>query len=409
VTKCRSCNQTGFQPILSFGDTPLAEVLLREDQLGTAEPKFPLELVFCPSCALVQLSVTVPPELLYSGDYRYYSSVVDTLLQHFENSAQYLIRSRDLTDANLVVEIGSNDGHMLKVFAERGIQVLGIDPAKGPAEAAERAGVPTLCDFFSHELALRLRKEGRAADVVLGNNVMNLVDDLNGFVAGVKAILAEGGVAVIEVPYLRALIDQGAFDSIFHANLSYFSLTALDRLYRRHSLFVNDLERVPTFGGSLRIFVEDREAPSQAVHHLLAEEADLGMSRIDYYRDFSSRAQFVKTQLYGLLTGLKRAGNRIAVFGAGGGMATTLLSYVEIDSRLVDFAVDSNPHKQGFFTAGSRLRILPPSALLERRPEFTVLLAWNYADEITRKHSDYLAGGGRFIVPIPVPKVMDAR
>jgi hypothetical protein len=404
--ECRSCNHMGLELILSLGETPLAEVLLREDQLGSPEPKFPLELVFCPSCALVQLSVTVPPAMLYGDEYPYYSSVIDSLVQHFRSSAQTLIRSKNLTAANLVIEIASNDGYMLKVFAEQGIKVLGIDPAKGPADAAMRAGIPTLCDFFSKELAFRLRKENSPAEVVLANNVMNLVDDLNDFVAGVKVLLAEGGIAVIEVPYVRALIDQGAFDSIFHANLSYFSLTALDQLYRRHSLFINDVERVPTFGGSLRIFVERRECPSLGVRNLLAEETTLGMSKIDYYRDFADRVHSVKTRLHDLLAELKRAGNRIAVFGAAGGMATTILNYVGIDHQLVEFAVDSNPHKQGCLMAGSHLPIFPPSELLKRRPEYTLLLAWNYAEEIRRQNPEYLAGGGKFIIPIPVAKVM---
>ncbi len=261
-TSCRSCGRSGLELILSYGPTPLSEVLLTEEQLGEPEPTFPLDLAVCPDCALVQMVATVPPELLYKDDYPYYSSVSSGLLKHFTASAESLIESRDLGPQSLVIEAASNDGYMLKVFADRSIPVLGIDPAGGPARAAEAAGVPTLVEFFDLKLARRLAGEGRKADVLLANNVLNLVPDLDGFAEGVRVLLKPGAVAVLEVPYVGDLIDRCEFDTVFHQNLSYFSLIAIDRLFRRHGLFTNDVQRWPMLGGSLRLFIEPREAPS---------------------------------------------------------------------------------------------------------------------------------------------------
>ena len=258
---CRGCKSPELQPILSFGSIPVADILLTEEQLDEPELIYPLELVFCSDCSLVQLTVVVPPEILYSEDYPYYSSVSSTLMTHFSESAYDIMASKDLSADSLVIEIASNDGYMLKEFVERGIPVLGIDPAQGPAARAEQQGVPTLCSLFDHDLALRLREQGSIADVILANNVLNLVSDIGGFVAGLKLLLKTDGTAVIEVPYAVNIISRGEFDMIFHQNLSYFSLSALDRLFRQQALYVNRVEQIPTFGGSLRLFVEHRLSP----------------------------------------------------------------------------------------------------------------------------------------------------
>ncbi|HEY8736293.1 MAG TPA: class I SAM-dependent methyltransferase [Candidatus Dormibacteraeota bacterium] len=402
---CRSCGAEGLELVLSLGRTPLANALLTREQLTEPEARYPLDLAFCPACTLVQITETVPPAKLFS-DYLYFSSFSDTMLRHAEALVTRLIAERHLGPESLAIEIASNDGYLLQYYQRAGVPVLGIEPAANIARVAvAERGVPTLCEFFGHRTGERLRAEGQTADVLHAHNVLAHVADLNDFVSGMRAVLKRTGVVVVEAPYLRDLIDRCEFDTIYHEHLCYFSVTALDRLFRRHGLQVQDVERVAIHGGSLRLAVgiPEQAAPTAAVGTLLAEEAGWGVGRVGTYRDFGVRVEALKASLTSTLAGLKRRGDRIAAYGAAA-KGSTLLNYFGIGRETLDFVVDRSPHKQGRFMPGVHIPIYAPERLVEEMPDHVLLLTWNFADEILAQQAVYRKLGGRFIIPVPEVK-----
>ncbi len=403
---CRSCGSRGLAPVLDLGMMPLSDGFLTASQIESEEELFPLDVAFCPQCTLMQILETVPPEKLFCDNYPYFSSFSDTLLAHSRDNALDLIKRRALTPKSFVVELASNDGYLLKNFVEHNIPVLGIDPADGPAKAAEKIGVPTLNTFFTKDLAAKLKSEGRQADVIIGNNVLAHVADTNGFVSGIATLLKDTGVAVIECPYVRDLIDHGEFDTIYHEHLCYFSVHALDALFKRHGLSLNDVKRLPIHGGSLRLYVEKKPNVSPNVTKLLAEEKQLGMTDMKYYEGFRHRVEGVRSEMQRILGDLQAKGKRIAGYGAAA-KGTIMLNYIGATHEVIEFVADKNVHKQGKWIPGVRIPIVAPEKIKATMPDYVVILPWNFTDEIVRQQAEYQAKGGRFIVPIPQPRILE--
>jgi SAM-dependent methyltransferase len=405
VGTCRSCGSPALELVLELGDMPLPDALLRHDQLREPEPRFPLDVAFCPDCSLVQILHEVPPHQLFVDNYLYFSSFSESLLKHSAEHAERLVAERRLGADSLVVELASNDGYLLRNFLERGVPVLGIDPAPEPAAAAEAAGVPTLQEFFDADLARRLVADGKRADVIVANNVMAHTPTLNSFVEGMSILLADDGVARIENTYVRDLVDHCEFDTIYHEHFCYFSCTAVDRLARRHGLYLNAVEHFPWLqGGTLRWHLSHDPHVDLSARRFLQEERDAGVVRSEYYRDFADRVRGIRTGLLELLQRLRGDGARIAAYGAAA-KGSTLVNYVGIGPDLVDYVVDRNVHKHGLYMPGTHLPIRPVETLLEEQPDYLLLLAWNYEREIAEQQAAYFARGGRMIVPVPEPQI----
>lgn len=397
--QCKSCRSSDLVDIFSLGTLPLANSFLRQEELNDEEEKYPLDLQFCRSCSLVQLKDIVAPEKLFSN-YLYLSSFSDTVLGSAKELCQRLAHTLSLGSGSRVIEIASNDGYLLKNYVELGIPVLGIEPAQNIAALAESRGIPSIPRFFNKELARELSTQGKTADAIHANNVLAHVPDLNDFVRSLYMILKADGVAVLEFPYLRNLIEGCQFDTIYHEHVFYFSIKALHGLFSRNELHITDIELIPLHGGSLRIFVKKQPDPHFNIQKWLEEEEASGMHSSQYYAHFFDKISHLKRELVRLLDRLKSEGKTIASYGASA-KSTILLNFFGIGCETIDFIVDRSPIKQGLYTPGTHIPILHPDELQRRRPDYVLLLAWNFWEEVLEQQQAYRHLGGQFIVPIP--------
>ncbi len=405
-TTCRSCGAGDLSPIVSLGEMPLANSYLRPEDATKPEPRYPLDLVRCRACQLVQITCTVPPEVLFR-DYLYLSSYSTTMLEHAEKLVTRLVAERKLGAGSLAAEVASNDGYLLQYYVKAGVPVLGIEPARNVAEIARGKGVRTVEEFFDATLAERLRADGPAADVIHANNVLAHVANLNGFVEGFRVLLSDNGVIVSESPYLADFLRKVEFDTIYHEHLCYYSLTALDQLFRRHQLVIEDCEHVAIHGGTLRIFARHAKVarPTERVTKLLAEEQSWGVATELPYAAFAVGIEQVKTDVVALVRKLRAEGRRICAYGAAA-KGTVLLNACGLGAADLDFVCDKNPLKQGRLMPGVHVPIVAPSHLAESNADYCLLLAWNVADEIRRSETKFVARGGKFIVPIPKVEIL---
>jgi SAM-dependent methyltransferase len=403
IEQCRSCGSPDLVTVLPLGDVPLADALL--EQADAPEDRYPLTLAFCLECSLVQILETVPADVLFGADYPYFSSFSDALLRHSRDHVESLIESRNLDSDSLVVELASNDGYLLRHFVEKGVPVLGVDPTPGPAAAAREIGVPTMERFFTLDFADELVQDGVRADVIIGNNVLAHVTDQNDFVAGIRRLLQDDGVAVLEFPYVKDLVDHCEFDTIYHEHACYFSVTSVRALFARHGLHLIGVEHLTIHGGSLRITASPTPVDAPTTAEFIRSEQESGVDSLGYYTEFGARVERLRTDLRALLADLHERGAAVAGYGAAA-KGTGLLSYCGIGGNDLSYIADRNVHKQGKYMPGARIEIVPPSRIDADPPDYLLILPWNFADEIRSQQDGFRDGGGRFIIPVPEPVIV---
>ncbi|MBP9146290.1 MAG: methyltransferase domain-containing protein [Thermoanaerobaculia bacterium] len=408
---CRSCGAPLERVMVDLGSSPLANSYLAPADLARPELFLPLCVYVCERCWLCQLPECATPQEIFS-DYAYFSSFSTSWLEHARGYVDAMVPRFALGAGSQVVEIASNDGYLLQYFVERGIPVLGVEPAANVAEAARKLGIPTEVRFFGRETARDLLARGFAADLLLGNNVLAHVPDLDDFVGGLSILLKDEGVLTMEFPHLMQMVDGNQFDTIYHEHFSYFSLVAVERVFAAHGLELFDVEELPTHGGSLRIFARHEAAPGKApgerspkVARLLARERAAGVETLGYYAGYSETVRETKRALLDFLIREKRAGKRIVGYGAPA-KGNTLLNYCGVRADFLDYTVDRSPHKQGLCLPGTRIPIRAPEAILETRPDYVLILPWNLRDEIAGQMAGIRDWGGRFLVAIPSVRLL---
>jgi hypothetical protein len=400
---CRSCGEREVEPVLSLGEIPLVNALVEPGDTSV-DARYPLDVVRCPRCTLVQITETVPPETLFRT-YSYFSSYSETFLEHARRFAERAIAELGLGERSLVVEAASNDGYLLQNFVQHGVPVLGIEPAENVAAVARARGIETVAEFLDAELAAQIVAERGVADLVVANNVLAHVPDLHGFVSGLATLAGDRGLVAIEVPYLRDLVDRLEFDTIYHEHLSYFTLTSLTQVLEAHGLAIGEVERLPVHGGSLRVLASRGAEARDAVKQLLVEEEEWGVGERAHFDGFARAVESLRQELHEFVVGLVDSGSTVAAYGAAA-KGVVLANTCDLDATLVRFVVDRSPHKQGKLLPGVRIPVAATEALARERPDYCLLFAWNLADEIVSQQSDYRRRGGTFVLPVPAPRVV---
>ena len=407
MASCLVCAEPSVETFLDLGSTALANKFPAGEDLGRPEPRFPLRVGFCHGCGHVQLVERVPPEAMFT-DYLYVSSASDTLRAHFDDLAETLTSRHGLTDGGLVIDIGCNDASLLRCFRERGATTLGVDPAENLAEFSRDTGIERYRGFFGADTAGEIADRRGPAALVTATNTFPHIPDLPGFVSGLDAILAPGGAFVLEAHYLVDLLDQLAFDTVYHEHVSYWALGPMMRLFEDHGMEVVRAERLPIHHGQLRATVMRRGEGEvdRSVDEVLAAERQLGIDRFETWSGFAARVDRLKTEVVNCLRGLKADGRRLAGYGAPA-KGSTLLEYFGVGPDLLDFIADRSPLKQGRYTPGSHIPIVAPERLLEEpSPDHVLLLAWNFEDEILAQQAEFRRRGGRFILPVPEIRIV---
>jgi len=406
--KCRFCETSLKHTFVDLGMSPLSNAYLTSNTLHRMEPFYPLHAFVCESCFLVQLEEFETPQQIFS-DYAYFSSYSDYWLNHARIYAQAMVERFSLGEHSQVVEVASNDGYLLQYFKQRGIPVLGIEPAANVAAVAVGKGIPTVVKFFGVDTANELARENRQADLLAGNNVLAHVPDLNDFVAGLKILLKPDGVATIEFPHLLRLMEGNQFDTIYHEHFSYFSFITVEKVFAHHGLTLFDVEELPTHGGSLRIYATHAENIAKPVAASVAglkrQEQEAGLDRLDTYAGFAEQVKETKRSLLDFLITAKRAGKSIVGYGAPA-KGNTLLNFCGIRGDFIDYTVDRSPHKQGLFLPGTHIPVHHPDKIRETRPDYLLILPWNIKKEVMEQMADIRLWGGKFVVPIPRVEVL---
>ncbi len=404
---CRFCKSPLEFVLVDLGMSPLCESYLSAGELNRMEAFYPLCVYVCGECYLAQLEEFVSPEEIFT-EYAYFSSYSDAWLEHAKAYTDLMVQRFGVDSRSWVVELASNDGYLLQYFVQKGIPVLGIEPARNVAKVAISKGVPTLTEFFGENLATEMVREGKRADVLIGNNVLAQVPDLNDFVKGMKRLLSARGVITMEFPHLMKLMDENQFDTIYHEHFSYFSLLSVEKIFAAHGLTLFDVEELSTHGGSLRIYARHSEDISKPVGQRIAElrirELSAGFGSLDRYFAFAENVKETKRKILDLLINIKRDGKSIAGYGAPG-KGNTLLNYCAIRSDFLDYTVDRNPYKQGKFLPGTHVPIFHPDKISETRPDYVLVLPWNFKEEIMEQMAYIREWGGQFVVLIPEPRI----
>ena len=401
-SSCRLCEKQNLTLVLKLEPTPPANAFIKKEELNEEQQRFPLDVYFCENCGHVQLLDIVDPKLLFEN-YVYVSGTSPVFVQHFENYAKTILSKYPQPSNSLIVDIGSNDGTLLRSFKNLGQRVLGIDPAKKIAEKATKEGIKTLSDFFNSDLALLIRKKYGAATIITANNVFAHVDDLKEFVKGVKNLLSPTGIFVFEVSYLVDVIEKTLFDMTYHEHLSYHAVKPLIPFFENNGLQLIETIRIDVHGGSLRGIVQLKGGPHQiadSVRKCIEQEEKMSLDKATTYKEFERNITKQKERLRSLLYEIKSSGKKIAAFGAPA-KATTLMYHFEIGPKYIDFIIDDNPLKQGLFSPGMHIPVVPSNWIYEKKPDYLIILAWNFAESIMTKHSDFHESGGQFIIPLP--------